>query len=223
MNDKIRWSMLAAVSALIGCAPDVDEPQRQTQTADRPADNRIAPEPTAPPATPVTPAVPRSTSVGEIVARADIEPLGDATARGTIEFHETGTGLLTINVMLTGLDAGPHGFHVHEGTDCTQPGEHFNPQGAPHGAPTAAGAARHRGDLGNVTADDTGTVQQPIRDSLLATDRGFIGKPIVVHKGQDDLQSQPGGDSGDPVACGIIEPADGRRDVSQTPDADRGV
>jgi Cu-Zn family superoxide dismutase len=222
MKHEMSWIALAAAAlTAAGCAPE-DGGQ---QSAERPADNRIAPAPVAPPTTPATPTPPPSvpqSSAASIFARADLSPVGDAMARGTIEFHETGTGLLSIDVMLTGLDAGPHGLHVHDGSSCMEPGEHFNPEGTPHGAPTAAAAERHRGDLGNVTADDTGMVHQPVRDSLLAEDRSFIGKPIVVHRGQDDLASQPGGDSGDPIACGIIESVD-EDVVSQAPGIDRGV
>lgn len=227
MNNETRWIVIAAAAALTTAACAPDDATLDNERAERAADNRIAPSPAAPPATTTSPRaeVPRNSSAS-IFARAEIMPIGDATARGAIEFHETGTGLLTINVLLTGLEPGPHGFHVHQGGDCTQPGEHFNPEGTPHGAPTAAAVERHRGDLGNVTADETGTVHQPIRDSLLGEDRSFVGKPVVVHRGEDDLASQPGGDSGDPVACGIIElePAEGGHDVlSQGPGIDRGV
>jgi Cu-Zn family superoxide dismutase len=148
------------------------------------------------------------------MARAEIRPLGENTVRGIVEF-QTSTGAdtsdagpLTINVRLMGLDAGPHGMHVHMGTDCTMPGTHLNPLNAPHGAANAGAAARHLGDLGNVTADASGMVDEMIRDSLLSGDASFLGKVLIVHKGQDDLTTQPDGGAGDPVACGVIEPAE---------------
>ena len=94
---------------------------------------------------------------------------------------------MTIHVMLMGLDAGPHGMHVHMGTDCATPGEHLNPQNAPHGPANAGAGARHLGDLGNITADASGMVEEMLRDSLLGGDSTFIGKVIIVHEGQDDL------------------------------------
>ena len=66
---------------------------------------------------------------------------------------------------------------------------------------------RHLGDLGNITADASGMVEETLRDSLLGGDSSLIGKVLVVHEGQDDLSTQPDGDSGDPIGCGIIEAA----------------
>jgi Cu-Zn family superoxide dismutase len=159
------------------------------------------------------------------VARADIAPLADSTVRGIVEFQAApgSDGPLTIDVMLMGLEAGPHGFHVHEGSDCAAPGEHLNPQNAPHGPANAAAGARHLGDLGNVTADAAGMVDEMIRDSLLGSETSMlIGKVIVVHEGQDDLSTQPGGSSGDAIACGVIEAA-GEDVLSRGDTQDRGV
>jgi Cu-Zn family superoxide dismutase len=160
------------------------------------------------------------------MARAEIQPLGEHMARGVVEFQQSlspaGSGPLVIHVMLMGLDAGPHGIHVHIGTDCTAPGTHLNPQQAPHGPANAASGARHLGDLGNVTADASGMVDETLRDSLLGSDMSFIGKVIVVHEGQDDLSTQPDGSSGQPVGCGVIEAA-GEDILSRGPTQDRGV
>jgi Cu-Zn family superoxide dismutase len=159
-----------------------------------------------------------------LLARAAVQPLGDATVRGMVEFQTAAGGgsPLTVHVMLMGLDAGPHGMHVHEGTDCAAPGDHLNPLNAPHGAQNAGAAARHLGDLGNITADASGMVEEMLRDTQLAGDSSFIGKVIVVHRGQDDLTTQPGGDSGDPIACGVIERA-GEDVISLGETPDRGV
>lgn len=164
---------------------------------------------------------PVSNNMPQLVARAQMMPVGDGTARGTIEFGAAGAGPLTLNVMLMGLEAGAHGIHVHAGTDCAAPGEHFDPASAQHGPPTAEGAARHRGDLGNVMADASGVVQETLQDSVLASDQSYIGKVIVVHSRPDDLMSQPSGGSGDPIACGVIEGAG--INLSQSPGENRGV
>ena len=113
-------------------------------------------------------------------------------------------------------------MHVHMGTDCTAPGMHLNPQDAPHGPANAASGMRHLGDLGNVTADASGMVDETLRDSLLGSDAAFIGKVLVVHEGQDDLSTQPDGSSGQPVGCGVIEPS-GEDILSRGPAEDRGV
>jgi Cu-Zn family superoxide dismutase len=159
-----------------------------------------------------------------LMARAEIRPIGDSTVRGVVEFQAAAgsDGPTTIDVMLMGLAAGPHGLHVHTGTDCAAPGEHLNPLDAPHGPSNAAAAMRHLGDLGNVTADAAGMVDETMRDSLLSGDASFIDHVLVVHEGQDDLATQPDGDSGEPIGCGVIEAAG--EDVLSSRDApNRGV
>jgi len=192
--------------------------------ADR--DGGVRPPTTAPnPAAPGSAAAPQSTQP-QLMARAQIQPLADHTARGIVEFQQSlspaGSGPLVIHVMLMGLDAGPHGMHVHMGTDCAAPGMHLNPQNAPHGPANAASGMRHLGDLGNITADASGMVDETLRDSLLSGDMSFIGKVLIVHEGQDDLSTQPDGSAGRPVGCGVIEPAS--EDIlSRGPTQDRGV
>ena len=226
-------AMLGAAALMVGCGPDSSErgsganqnrPGNGAQSrndeasgaASRDNGGSIRPpstttSPSAPGAAPPTSAdAAPPAATPRLMARADVRPLGDNTARGVVEFQTAagGNGPMTIHVMLMGLDAGPHGMHVHVGTDCAAPGDHLNPQNAPHGPANAAAAARHLGDLGNVTADASGMVEEMLRDAILATDASFIGKVLVVHKGQDDLSTQPGGDSGDPIACGVIEAAE---------------
>lgn len=244
MDSKMHWRRAAVIglaALAVGCAPDTGEPDgapqgraggaappraqsEQPSAAQRDTGARpptTAPNPAGPGAAAAPPAAPP-----RLVARADISPVGDSTVRGTVELRAAsadGTGPLTIAVALMGLAAGPHGFHVHEGGDCTAPGEHLNPQGSPHGPANAAAGARHLGDLGNVTADAAGMVDQTLNDSLLGGELAtIVGKALVVHEGQDDLSTQPGGDSGDPVGCGIVEEA-GENVLSRGPAPDRGV
>jgi Cu-Zn family superoxide dismutase len=242
MKGYIPWqyaAVLGAAALIVGCAPDT--PERSGANQSRPGDgalsrNESAQPPSAatrdsggsirPPTTTTSPAAPGAAvppaATPRLMARADIRPLGNNTARGMMEVQTAGgTGPVTIHVMLMGLDAGPHGMHIHEGTDCAAPGEHLNPQSAPHGPANAASGARHLGDLGNVTADASGMVEEMLRDALLGTDSSFVGKVVVVHKGQDDLSTQPGGDSGDPIACGVIEAAEDV--ISRSTDPNRGV
>jgi Cu-Zn family superoxide dismutase len=241
--------LLGAAALVVGCGPGGSERQGATRGGgeqDRPADSGVsrnepgrapgAPAPGAadrdatvrPPTTAPNPAEPGSAAAPttpQLMARAEIQPLADHTARGIVEFAQAppgGSGPLTIHVMLMGLDAGPHGMHVHMGMECTAPGMHLNPQNAPHGPANAASGMRHLGDLGNVTADASGMVDETLRDSLLGSDTTFIGKVLVVHEGQDDLTTQPDGSSGQPVGCGVIEAA-GEDILSRGPAQDRGV
>ncbi|HZF27927.1 MAG TPA: superoxide dismutase family protein [Gammaproteobacteria bacterium] len=169
--------------------------------------DRAAPPPLALAPRTETDAPPRT------VARATLEPTAGNDARGTVYFAESGT-TVTLDVMLSGLTPGPHGIHVHEFGDCSaadasSAGKHLNPHDAPHGAPTDARDARHPGDLGNVVADQAGNVRTSLQDAVLGSEPDFqmIGHALVVHAGEDDLESPPSGNSGAPVACGVIEPA----------------
>jgi Cu-Zn family superoxide dismutase len=238
MDSKIFWqcaALIGAMALISGCGPDTSE--RQGTAPDGAAQSRagdsavsrngsVQPSTGGNPATirppTATPAAPAPT---RLMARAEIEPLGEQTVRGIVEFQHAGdgsTGPMSIHVMLMGLAAGPHGMHVHMGTDCMAPGEHLNPQQAPHGPANAASGMRHLGDLGNITADASGMADETLRDSLLGSDTSFIGKVVVVHEGQDDLSTQPDGSSGQPVGCGVIEPA-GEDVISQGPAPERGV
>jgi len=146
-----------------------------------------------------------------VQAHAVIEPTEGNDARGEATFVETDEGL-EIDVTMTGLAPGEHGIHVHENGDCSGPGaeaagDHFNPDGTPHGAPSDAPSERHAGDLGNLSADSDGNADLMLTmpDLTIEGDRGVVGRAIVVHSDEDDFMTQPSGDSGDRVACGVIE------------------
>jgi superoxide dismutase, Cu-Zn family len=236
MNGRRSWYCAALIGASaigIGCAPDGAErdaaDRSRSGSTQPPSANREAIRPPTATTSPAAPgaAAPPPTVPPRLMARAEVRPLGDNTVRGIVEFQTSvgaeasDAGPVTINVRLMGLDAGPHGMHVHVGTDCTTPGTHLNPLNSPHGAANAGAAARHLGDLGNITADASGMVDEMLRDSLLSGDASFVGKVLIVHKGQDDLTTQPDGGAGDPVACGVIEAAE---DVlSEANDSDREV
>jgi len=248
MDSHSYWrcaALVAATALAAGCGPDSSE--RTGAAQGRPGDSTLsrsepAQAPAAernatvrPPTTAANPAGPGSSAapgadappaaLPRLMARAEIRPLADNTVRGIVEFQEPATaggGPMTIHVMLMGLAAGPHGLHVHEGTDCMAPGTHLNPQNAPHGPANAASGARHLGDLGNVTADASGMVEETVRDSLLGGDAAFVGKVLVIHEEQDDLSTQPDGSSGRPIGCGAVEAA-GEDQLSRANGGDRGV
>ncbi len=106
-----------------------------------------------------------------------------------------------------------HGFHIHETGDCASPdftsaGGHFNPGGAKHGNP--ASPPHHVGDIPSIKADAKGVaiVHAAIMGATLndAGPNDIIGKSLIVHARRDDYKTQPSGDSGDRIACGVIEP-----------------
>jgi len=106
---------------------------------------------------------------------------------------------------------GEHGFHVHENGDCSAPdassaGGHFNPADHEHAGPDAE--RQHMGDMGNITAGEDGTARVDAEYRFLVldpeADNSIMGKAVVVHAGADDMSSQPSGDAGARVACGVI-------------------
>jgi superoxide dismutase, Cu-Zn family len=127
---------------------------------------------------------------------------------GTVWF-DPAPGGVKVKARVTGLTPGTHGFHVHEFGDCsaadfTSAGGHFNPMAQPHGAPQAS--ARHVGDLGNIEAGADGVATLDWTDTQLAFEghHGIVGRAVIVHAKADDLKTQPTGDAGGRLACGVI-------------------
>jgi Cu-Zn family superoxide dismutase len=120
-----------------------------------------------------------------------------------------------VQVDLTGVPPGTHGFHIHEKGDCgnngANAGAHFNPTGMVHGAPDAV--SHHAGDFGNVTAEANGEVHTRFTThsiSLKAADpTSPVGRAVVLHEKADDLVTQPSGNAGARIACGIVETVSG--------------
>lgn len=144
-----------------------------------------------------------------------------AEAEGTVYFYNTPAGGLRVSGTLTGLAPGHHGFHIHRDPACgaadsdddgeAEPGgaagPHWDPLGTDnHGSPDDAFETRHAGDLGNITANDQGTAVFSIRVPALSIDGEYAvgGHAIMVHSDEDDLSTDPGGNSGTRVGCGVI-------------------
>ncbi len=137
-----------------------------------------------------------------------LHPLGDSKVMGKVTFTKMADGV-HIEAELTGLTPGEHGFHIHEWGDCssadgTSTGGHFNPTGAPHAGPTVM--PRHEGDFGNVMADASGKATLHLMDKMVefSGPNSVIGRGMIVHAGKDDLTTQPSGNAGGRVACGVI-------------------
>ncbi len=137
-----------------------------------------------------------------------LHPTEGNDVTGTVTFTQSGAGVIVV-AEVEGLTPGKHGFHVHQYGDCssldaTSAGGHFNPDEKQHGAPDAE--MRHVGDLGNLEADQNGkaTYEQVDSSISLNGEHSIIGRAIIVHAGEDDLTSQPTGDAGARVACGVI-------------------
>src|SRR5215467_2879199 len=141
-------------------------------------------------------------------ATATLAPTAGNTAAGSVTFTQNGDKV-TVNAKLTGLAPGGHGFHIHEKGDCSAPdamsaGGHFNPTGKPHGAPDAD---HHAGDMPMLQADASGTATLTTELKGIGIGSGsgdIVGKAVIVRKDADDYKTQPTGNSGARVACGVI-------------------
>jgi len=141
-------------------------------------------------------------------AMAVVNPTESSKVKGTVGFARDGKGV-RITAVIEGLSPGLHGFHIHEFGNCTSPdansaGGHFNPTDMPHAGPKAE--KRHVGDLGNLEADKDGVARLEVTDERLNLDgpQSIIGRSVIIHARQDDLKTQPAGESGARVACGVI-------------------
>lgn len=132
---------------------------------------------------------------------------------GTLSLAQAGDAI-AVSGHLTGLAPGEHAIHLHatgrcEGPDFKSAGTHWNPTGVDHGSESATGP--HFGDLRNISTDadsmamvqDTtpgGTLSGTGAEALLDAD----GAAVIIHSGSDDYRSQPSGNAGTPVACGVV-------------------
>jgi len=136
---------------------------------------------------------------------------GAGRTLGTLTLAETSAGV-AISGRLTGLPPGVHGFHVHavgrcEPPDFTSAGGHWNPTGRSHGMNNPAGP--HLGDLPNLTvaSDSSTSVQVTTPGGSLRGDNAILdtdGSALVIHAGPDDYQTDPSGNSGNRIACGVV-------------------
>jgi Cu-Zn family superoxide dismutase len=137
----------------------------------------------------------------------------DGADLGSVSFTETSGGVL-ITAELTGLPPGVHGFHLHETGACTPDfgaaGGHYNPTGAEHGFNVAGGP--HAGDMPNIHVPDSGDLVIEVLNANVTLNEGEEwtlfdddGTALVIHAGADDYESQPSGDAGDRIACGVVE------------------
>ena len=147
-----------------------------------------------------------STTITKAVAV--LQPASSSMVHGVVTFTKVEGGVRVV-ADIEGLTPGEHGFHVHEFGDCSaasaaSAGGHFNPHNAPHGGPESE--HHHEGDLGNITADDSGKAHYDRVNKMieLGGPESILGRSVIVHEKADDLQSQPTGNAGARVACGLI-------------------
>jgi Cu-Zn family superoxide dismutase len=151
-------------------------------------------------------------------ASVTVAALAASGVSGTLTFT-AGNGAVTITGTISGLPPSTeHGFHVHENGACGDTtamdgtvtiggaaGGHWNPAGHMHASPTAES---HLGDLGNITADASGNATVSITKSGMTLGDGSttdaVGKAVIVHANPDDLTTQPTGNAGGRIGCGLV-------------------
>lgn len=141
-------------------------------------------------------------------AVAVMMPTKNNTAQGKVTFQEEANGL-KVTVQMHNLTPGSHGFHIHEFGNCACDdakcaGDHYNPSEKPHGGRDSN--ERHVGDFGNIIADEQGNATAEFVDNLATLNgrNSIIGRAVIVHADPDDLQSQPSGNAGARISCGVI-------------------
>jgi Cu-Zn family superoxide dismutase len=144
-------------------------------------------------------------------ASAALQPTKGNKTIGEATFEQTGDN--KVRVIIFAQDLKPdqeHGFHIHEAGDCSS-GDgmsakgHFNPLGKPHGHPSSA--ERHAGDLPSLKADKGGRAKLDVTVEGITLRQGptnIVGRGLIIHADPDDFKTQPTGNAGARLACGVI-------------------
>jgi superoxide dismutase, Cu-Zn family len=142
-------------------------------------------------------------------ATTQLESRSGSSTTGTATFKED-SDQVTLTLEVSGATPGRHGAHIHEKGDCSaadasSAGGHWNPASKTHGT---ADANHHLGDLGNIDIgqDGRGALTLSKKEWKIGdgSTEDVVGKAVVIHASEDDLMTDPAGNSGSRVACGVI-------------------
>jgi Cu-Zn family superoxide dismutase len=145
-------------------------------------------------------------------ATAQLQPTKGNKTFGEADFEQVGDKVRVV-VFVQGLKPGQeHGLHIHEVGDCSS-GDgmstkgHFNPHGKPHGHPSSG--ERHAGDLPALNAGKDGRARLDATMEVITLRPGpasIVGRGLIIHADPDDYKTQPTGNAGARIACGVIKP-----------------
>lgn len=145
-------------------------------------------------------------------AKASMEAASGSNVTGEVNFTEE-SGSVRLVLSVSNLTPGEHAVHLHEKGDCSaedasSAGGHWNPTMKPHGK-RDGGGAYHKGDIGNmnVGADGRGTMDLSVEGWSIggADSTNIVGKSVIIHEKADDFTSQPAGNAGARLSCGVIK------------------
>ena len=145
-------------------------------------------------------------------ASVQLQPTQGSQVQGQVVFATQRDGSVRVQGTVQGLAPNSeHGFHIHEKGDCSAPdatsaGGHFNPGASAHGRMGSG----HSGDLSSLRADASGTARFDYSTRSITVGQGatnIIGRGVIVHKDADDYTTQPTGNAGARLACGVIAAA----------------
>lgn len=146
-------------------------------------------------------------------AVATIEGKSGSSVTGTVTFTQTGENKVNMVLYIDNAPPGVHAVHLHQKGDCTAPdassaGGHWNPTNQPHGNRETEGP-HHKGDLPNfeVGPDGRGRIEREVEGWTISgtdTTHSIVNRAVVIHAKADDYKTQPSGDAGGRIGCGVI-------------------
>lgn len=144
-------------------------------------------------------------------ASATLAPTTGNTATGTVKFTPVGSDIQLTVTIANATPSAQHGFHIHQnaacGADGMEAGGHWDPTTMMHGAWT--GSAHHLGDIGNISTDASGSGSAELTASVWSIGTGasndVVNHAVILHANADDFVTQPTGNAGGRIACGVIQ------------------